>query len=130
LKSRTGKDQSVQTVTCAICGASETLTSEKIVLTERSALTAKYGSSSVAAGAVPISQVSSLFVVRGAVAAPPTPGENVAFGEVTSRPCAKSEPVRRRVTAIARTKALFIPYLLHMFSSGIGTTSSHLSSAI
>src|SRR5687768_3760875 len=81
----------------------------------------KYGRSSVAAGVVPMSHVSSLFVVVGPVVATPKPPieppcVNVAFGSATRRrPCANSEPVRTRVIAIARIKAFFIRYLLHKF---------------
>src|ERR1051325_29935 len=80
LKSRAGKDQSVQTTTCAICGRSDVFTIVNSVV--RAVVcgdlksTSKYGSSSVAAGAFEaMSHVSSLFVDVGS-----SPLLNVAFG--------------------------------------------------
>src|SRR6266513_3170676 len=71
LKPRAGNDQSVQSVTCTICGSGEVLTIVKIV--ERAVVcgdrksTSKYGRSSVAAGCRAMSQLSSLFVVVGRI---------------------------------------------------------------
>src|SRR6476469_9678652 len=73
LKSRTGKDQSVHSVTCAICAYGLTLVMLKMVVRlPRAASTSKYGSSSVAAGAPPpaISHESSLQCPRHNAAAP------------------------------------------------------------
>src|SRR5450755_4881246 len=97
LKSRTGNDQSVHSVTCAICAYGLTLVMLKMVVRPpRVASTSKYGSSSVAAGAVPMSHESSLLVVVGPAPAstPPvvaTPGVNVAFA-VLVRPAANTDP--------------------------------------
>src|ERR1043165_9640100 len=81
LKSRAGNDQSVQTTTCAICGRSDVFTIVNSVV--RAVVwgdlksTSKYGSSSVAAGALEaMSHVSSLFVDVGN-----SPLLNVAFGD-------------------------------------------------
>src|ERR1044071_7857476 len=70
LKSSAGNDQSVQTTTCAICGRSDVFTIVNSVV--RAVVwgdlksTSKYGSSSVAAGALEaMSHVSSLFVDVG-----------------------------------------------------------------
>src|SRR5215213_1312878 len=98
LKSSTGYDQSLQTVTCAICGIADTfVTVQRVVCavaTGEAMSTSKYGSSSVAAGAVPMSQLSSFRVVAG------EPDGNVAF-------CATAAPATSR-TIRAQTKDLFI----------------------
>src|SRR5438128_853750 len=118
LKSRAGNDQSVQTVTCAICGNALTL-----VIVNRVFLavvdgdlksTSKYGSSNVAAGAVPMSHESSLFVVVGPAApktGPPTPNEKVAFGfGVKCRFTANADPAIRTAASIARTVSFLISF--------------------
>src|SRR4029078_949705 len=81
VNSRAGKDQSVQTTTCAICERSDVFTMVNSVV--RAVVcgdlksTSKYGSSSVAAGALEaISHVSSLLVDVGN-----SPLLNVALGD-------------------------------------------------
>jgi len=74
----TGNARSLQSVTRAICGYCDVLTTVKSVVSavpgEALMSTSKYGSSNVAAGVTPMSQLSSLFVVDGlplgSVAAP------------------------------------------------------------
>src|SRR5688572_23449170 len=107
LKSSTGYDQSLQTVMCAICGMAETLVIVHSVVcavaTGAAMSTSKYGSSSVAAGAVPMSQLSSFAVVAG------EPDGNVAF-------CATAVPATSKVTIRAQTNDLFMmssPYTLN-----------------
>src|SRR6185436_8123694 len=62
-KPRTGNDQSVQTVACAICGRAETFVTQNTVVSPAFAaattLTSKTGSSSVAAGRTEMSHESS-----------------------------------------------------------------------
>src|SRR5476649_1894204 len=71
LNVKDGYDQSVQIVTRAICWCGETFTTLKTVVRAVDAVpsswTWKYGRRSVAAGATPMSQESSLFVVEGAM---------------------------------------------------------------
>src|ERR1043166_62140 len=118
LKSRTGYDQSVQTTTCAICGRYPVFTTVKNVSTERVAVsTSKYGRSSGAAGVTPMSHESSLFVVDGPAAAPPTPNVKVAFGCACTPPgatVAHAEPATRRVATKASVVSFFIDFLLHI----------------
>jgi hypothetical protein len=87
LKSRTGNDQSVQIVTCAICGTCVTLVTVNnvvcAVVCGELKSTSKYGSSSVAAGAMLMSHESSLFVVDG-----PAPVKN-ACGPAACEPALK-----------------------------------------
>src|SRR5437764_9904034 len=117
LKSSAGNDQSVQTTTCAICGSALTFVIVKIVV--RAVVcgelksTSKYGSNSVAAGAVLMSQLSSLFVVVGPNAAPPTPNWKVASGLTTLCVPANAEPAIASVAIRAHTKNFLICYLLH-----------------
>src|SRR5436190_20945058 len=105
LKSRIGNDQSVQTVTCAICGTRLVLVIVKRVVRAVDCgevkSTSKYGSNSVAAGATLMSHESSLLVVVGPKAAPPTPNWNVAFGVSDFGCAAKAEPAIRRVAIMA-----------------------------
>src|SRR5262249_24102733 len=110
--SRTGNDQSVQIVTCAICGICVTFVIVKrvvcAVVCGELKSTSKYGSSSVAAGAVLISQLSSLSVVDG-----PAPVKNAAPAGAlgaTVACCipANAEPAIRRVATMAHTKSFFI----------------------
>ena len=73
--------------------------------------TSKYGSNNVAAGATLMSHVSSLLVVNGPDAAPPTPGVNVAFGACTK--CverANAGPTISMVASIARTVSFLISF--------------------
>src|SRR3954465_1150093 len=66
LKSRTGYDQSVQMVTCAICGYRVTFVIVKSVSSVRLVIsTSKCGRRSVAAGPTVTSQESSLLTVDG-----------------------------------------------------------------
>src|ERR1043166_2325137 len=113
LKSRTGYDQSVQTTTCAICGRYPVFTILKNVSVARVAVsTSKYGRSSVAAGVVPMPHESSLFVVDGPAAAPPTPNVKVAFGAAVKLRPANAEPATRRVATKASVVSFFIDFLL------------------
>src|ERR1043165_3683929 len=116
LKSRTGYAQSVQTTTCAICGRYPVFTIVKNVSVARVAVsTSKYGRSSVAAGVTPMSHESSLFVVDGPAAAPPTPNVKVAFGCATTPVrAANAEPATRRVATKASVVSFFIDFLLHI----------------
>ena len=66
--------------------------------------TSKYGSSSVAAGATPMSQLSSLFVVAG------EPVRNVASAVI---PRANAEPDTAKMAIRAQTKVFLIFNLLH-----------------
>src|SRR3954452_739831 len=69
LKLSTGNDQSVQSVTCAICGKRVTFVIVKSVSSVRLVIsTSKYGRSSVAAGPTVTSHESSLFTVEGEAA--------------------------------------------------------------
>src|SRR6266571_1686230 len=114
LKSMAGNDQSVQTTTCAICGRALTF-----VIVNRVFLavvwgelksTSKYGSSSVAAGAVLMSHVSSLFVEVGS-----RPLLNVAFGAALSAGwAANADPATSRVAIATRIVSFFIVNLLHI----------------
>src|SRR5205085_212030 len=110
LKSRTGNERSVHWVTLAIAGRSLVLVIVNrvvcAVVCGELKSTSKYGSSSVAAGAVLMSHASSLFVVVGPDAAPPTPNAKVEFDERC--PLANAEPAIRRVATMARTKNFFI----------------------
>src|SRR3954453_19889101 len=110
LKSRTGKDQSVQTVTWAICGRRLTFVIVKSVFCVRLATsTSKYGRSRVAGGATPLSHESSLLVVVGPPATPGAPKLKVASGAgVRCRSTANAEPAIRRVASMARTKSFFM----------------------
>src|SRR3954451_19849525 len=110
LKSRTGNDQSVQTVTWAICGRRLTLVIVKSVSCVRLVKsTSKYGRSRVAAGATPMSHESSLLVVVGPAATPGSPNWKVASGAgVRCRFTANAEPAIRRVAIMARTKSFFM----------------------
>src|SRR3954454_14932750 len=66
LNPSTGNDQSVQTVTWAICGTRVTFVIVKSVSCVRFVMsTSKYGKSSVAAGPTVTSQESSLLTVEG-----------------------------------------------------------------
>src|SRR5947199_4501035 len=127
LKSRIGYDQCVQTTTCAICGRYPVFTIVKNVSVARVAVsTSKYGRSSVAAGVTPMSHESSLFVVVGPAAAPPTPNVKVAFGLATGlMPLrdANAEPATRRVATKASVVSFFIDFLLHI-SNGTSRVSS------
>src|SRR5512140_3628422 len=132
LKSRTGYDQSVQIVTCAIWGRRLTFVMVKNVSYERFTVsTWKYGRSSVAAGATLMSHESSLFVVVGATAGPGNPPRpappkaNVALGCATAwRPhCANAEPAIRRVAVMASVKSFFICFLLHTSWSEVDASS-------
>ena len=80
LKSSAAYDQSVHSTTCATCGRRLVLVIVKSVVLAADAAetksTSKYGSSNVAAGATPMSHVSSLFVDAG------EPAANVAFGAI------------------------------------------------
>src|SRR5438105_12788470 len=74
--------------------------------------TSKYGSNNVAAGATLMSHVSSLLVVDGPDAAPPTPGLNVAFG-VGIKLCverANAGPTISVAASIARTVSFLISF--------------------
>src|ERR1051326_3177981 len=115
LKSRTAYDQSVQTTTCAIGGSYPVFTTVKNVSVARVAVSAsKYGRSSVAAGVTPMSHESSLFVVDGPGAAPPTPNVKVAFGFAAGcTPRANADPATRRVATKASVVSFFIDFLLH-----------------
>src|SRR6476619_1922228 len=109
LKSRTGNDQSVQTVTWAICGRRVTFVIVKSVYCVRLVIsTSKYGRSRVAAGATPMSHESSLFVVVGPPAVPGVPNVKVAFGAAPVRLIANAEPAIRRVAIMASTKSFFM----------------------
>src|SRR3954469_25119118 len=112
LKSRTGNDQSVQTVTCAICGKRLTLVTVKRVVVVRLVVsTSKYGRSNVAAGATPMSHESSLFVVVGPKATPGAPNWKVAFGtgfRAEVRLTANADPAIRTVAIKARTISFFM----------------------
>src|SRR5258708_26505336 len=106
LKSRAANDQSVQTTTWAICGTRLTFVMVNRVVRAVVAgdlkSTSKNGSSSVAAGAVLMSQASSLFVVVGPEAMPGVPNANVAFGAIPSlppAPAANAEPAIRKESA-------------------------------
>src|SRR5688500_19132296 len=105
LKSRTGYDQSVQTVMWAICGNCDVLVRVNRVFTPVAFVTSteKNGRSKVAAGALPTSHESSLFVVAGA------PVGNVAFGWIKSRSglAANALPAIS-VNAQARVKSFFM----------------------
>jgi hypothetical protein len=68
--------------------------------------TSKYGRSSVAAGAVLMSQLSSLFVVVGAENSKPPPA--VALAAAVNCCLANAEPAIRRVATMAHTKSFFI----------------------
>src|SRR6476619_5069918 len=109
LKSRAGYDQSVQTTTCAICGRSEVFTIVnrvvRAVVCGDLKSTSKYGSNSVAAGALDaMSHVSSLFVDVGS-----RPLLNVAFGATANLlPAAKAEPATSRIAI--RTMSFFISF--------------------
>src|SRR5436305_7281849 len=122
LKSRTGNERSVQSVTCAICEKRLTLVIVNSVVVVRADVvsTSKYGRSSVAAGATPMSHESSLFVVDGPAAAPPTPNWKVAFGFATTPGrAANAEPATRSVATKASVVSFFIDFLLHIST---GTT--------
>ena len=71
--------------------------------------TSKYGSNNVAAGATLMSHVSSLLVVDGPDAAPPTPGLNVAFGAFVSMR-ANAGPTISMAASIARTVSFLISF--------------------
>src|SRR6266481_3591589 len=115
LKSRAANDQSVQTTTCAICGNRLTFVIvnrvvRAVVCVDRKS-TSKYGSNNVAAGATPMSHESSLFVVVGPDAAPPTPEAKVAFGAgVRCRFTANADPAIRTAASIARTVSFLISF--------------------
>src|SRR5690242_6968682 len=97
LKSSTGYERSVQTVTWAICGRFETLVTVHNVSSSwpLTRLTSKYGSSSVAAGATPMSQLSSLFVVAG---------ESLVKVASAAIPLANAEPDKANMAIRAQTK--------------------------
>src|SRR5687768_8052834 len=101
LKSSTGYERSVQTVTWAICGRFETLVTVHNVSSSATLvrLTSKYGSSSVAAGATLMSQLSSLFVVAG------EPVRKVASALT---PPANAEPDTAMMAIRAQTKVFLI----------------------
>src|SRR5262249_44564664 len=102
LKSRTGYDQSVHSVTCAIWGKRLVLVIVNRVVEPvpcaAAVSTSKYGSSSVAAGVTPMSHESALFVVAG------WPVVNVSSDAGTRvavcRSIANADPAIRRVAAI------------------------------
>src|SRR5258708_39613435 len=110
LKSSAANDQSVQRTTWAICGTRLVFVIVKRVVRAVAAVdtksTSKYGSSSVAAGAVLMSHASSLLVVVGPEAIPGEPNAKVAFGAIWLLPAAKAEPATRRDAA--RAKSFFI----------------------
>src|SRR3954453_10557819 len=110
LKSRTGKDQSVQTVTWAICGRRLTFVIVKSVSCVRLVIsTSKYGRSRVAAGATPMSHQAAVFFLRGPPATRGSPNWKVAFAAgVRCRFTANAEPAIRRVAIMARTKSFFM----------------------
>src|SRR5687767_12299889 len=104
LKSMTGYEKSVQSTTCAMAGNCDTFVIvNSVVSPARSSATSKYGSSSVAAGATEMSQLSSLFVVAG------EPVRNVA--SATTPRCAgaaNSDPATTSVANRAQTVSFFI----------------------
>src|ERR1700682_4183478 len=113
LKSRTGEDQSVHSVTCAICGRRLVFVIVNRVDAARVLVsTSKYGNSNVAAGVVPMSHESLLFVVVG------PPAANVAFGAIVRRlPAAKTDPEIKRVAIKARPRIFLILFSYTIVSS-------------
>src|SRR5215212_2039417 len=112
LKSRTGNDQSVQTVTCAICGDEDTFVMVNRVVSLEPAgavmFTSKNGSNRVAAGMFVVSHESSLLVVVGF-----RPFENVAFGCNSNRfPAPNADPA----IASMATRAKIISFLIYFIS--------------
>ncbi len=89
---------------CATCSTFDVFVIVKIVFSpvREARSTSKYGSSSVAAGATPMSQLSSLFVVAGA------PVGNVAFATTLSGRAANAEPATTSVANRAQTVSFFI----------------------
>ncbi|HEX8616329.1 MAG TPA: hypothetical protein VF911_01975 [Thermoanaerobaculia bacterium] len=103
MKSMTGYEKSVHSVMWAICSTFDVFVIVKMVCSpaREARSTSKYGSSSVAAGATPMSQLSSLFVVAGA------PVGNVAL-VATPEGLANAEPATTSVANRAQTVSFFI----------------------
>src|SRR5262249_26120053 len=110
LKSRTGYDQSVQIVTCAICGKRLVFVIVNRVVEPvpcaAAGSTSEDGSRRGGAGVRPVVPGSGLFVVAG------WPVVNVSLDAGTRvavcRSIANADPAIRRVAAIAKTKSFLI----------------------